>query len=193
MRHMGSPSLGVPGKDYRVLIVRATQKLLQRVGPSTLQDGEQSTTLLGEWYATALFWKPQVALLVNETTLLPVLMPLAPAVTLPTRIAQQIATVLTAHGTPPAIVDDELQRMRPCRVARTANRSVVGIMTEFAHLAAMWHDSNPDPRFARPRATAGHNAVRSAETSVRTANSARSCAPAPPSATRDIAAGHLDD
>ncbi len=29
-------------------IVRATQKLLQRLGPPTLQDGEQSTTLLGE-------------------------------------------------------------------------------------------------------------------------------------------------
>jgi hypothetical protein len=142
MRQVGSPSSGVPGQDYRVLIMRATQKLLQRVGPPTLQDGEQSTTLLGEWYATALFWKPQVALLVNETTLLPVLMPLAPAVTLPTRIAQQIATVLTAHGTPPAIVEDELQRMRPCRVARTANRSVVGIMTEFTHLAEVCH--NPD-------------------------------------------------
>jgi hypothetical protein len=134
----------VPGQDYRVLIVRATQKLLQRVGPPTLQDGERSTTLLGEWYATALFWKPQVALLVNETTLLPALMPLAPAATLPTRIAQQIATVLAAHGTPPAIIDDELQRMRPCRVARTANRSVVGIMTEFTHLADVYRDSNPD-------------------------------------------------
>jgi hypothetical protein len=128
-----------------VLIVRATQKLLQRVGPPTLQDGEQSTTLLGEWYATALFWKPQVALLVNETTLLPALMPLAPAATLPTRIAQQIATVLAAHGTPPAFIDDELQQMRPCRVARTANRSVVGIMTEFTHLAEVYRDSNPDP------------------------------------------------
>jgi hypothetical protein len=127
-----------------VLIVRATQKLLQRVGPPTLQDGEQSTTLLGEWYATALFWKPQVALLVNETTLLPALMPLAPAATLPTRIAQQIATVLGAHGTPLAIIDDELQQMWPCRVARTANRSVIGIMTEFTHLADVYRDNNPD-------------------------------------------------
>jgi hypothetical protein len=127
-----------------VLIVRATRKLLQRVGPPTLQGDEQSTTLLGEWYATALFWKPQVALLVNEMTLLPALMPLAPAATLPARIAQQIGTVLAAHGTPPAIVDDELHRMRPCRIARTANRSVVGIMTEFTHLAEVYRDSNPD-------------------------------------------------
>ncbi len=37
-----------------MLIVRATKKLLDRIGPPTLRDGEQSTTLLGHWYATAL-------------------------------------------------------------------------------------------------------------------------------------------
>ena len=41
----------------------ATKKLLDRIGPPTLQDGEQSTTVLGQWYATALPWRPQVALL----------------------------------------------------------------------------------------------------------------------------------
>ncbi|MGH3914321.1 MAG: DUF6933 domain-containing protein [Pseudonocardiaceae bacterium] len=172
--------------------MRATQKLLHRVGPPTLQDGEQSTTLLGEWYATALFWKPQVALLVNETTLLPVLMPLAPAGTLSTRIAQQIATVLTAHGTPSAIVDDELQRMRPCRFARTANRSVVGIMIEFTHLVEVRHDSNPDPdllELALRLATTpcsplyGRNVSPDRELGALLRFSA----------TRDIAAGHLDD
>jgi hypothetical protein len=133
------------GQDDPVLIVRATQKLLQRLGSPTLQDGEASTTLLGEWYATALFWKPQVALLVNETTLLPALLPLAPAATLPTRIPQQIATILAAHGTPPPIVNDESRRMRPCRLARTANRSTTGIMTEFTRLADAYRNDNPHP------------------------------------------------
>ena len=59
--------------------VRATKKLLHRIGPPTLREGDHSTTLLGKWYATALPWRPQVVLLVNESTLLPVLMPLAPA------------------------------------------------------------------------------------------------------------------
>jgi hypothetical protein len=66
------------GQNGRVLIVRATKKLLERIGPPSLDGGEQSTTLMGQWYATAIFWKPQVALFVNEPTLLPVLMPLAP-------------------------------------------------------------------------------------------------------------------
>ncbi len=44
-----------------------------RIRPPNLGDEEQSTTLMGQWYATAMFWKPQVALFVNEPTLLPVL------------------------------------------------------------------------------------------------------------------------
>jgi hypothetical protein len=118
-----------------VLIVRATKKLLDRIGPVNLGEGEQSTTLMGQWYATAVFWKPQVALFVSEPTLLPVLMPLAPAATLLARFPQQAAAVLAAHGTPDAVIDEELWQMRDRRLAKTANRSVVGITNEFTFLA----------------------------------------------------------
>jgi hypothetical protein len=128
-----------------VLIVRATKKLLQRLGRPTLADGEDSTTLVGEWYATALFWRPQVVLLVNESTLLPVLIPLAPAGTLLAGIPAEIATVLSAYGAPPAIVEEELRRMRDWRVGPTANRSVVGILNEFTYLAEAWRDSRTQP------------------------------------------------
>jgi hypothetical protein len=96
----------------RVLIVRATKKLRDRIGPPSLDGDERSTTVLGEWYATALFWKPQVALFVNEPTLLPVLLPLAPAATLLARFPQQAAAVLAAHGAPDAIISEELRQMR---------------------------------------------------------------------------------
>jgi hypothetical protein len=132
-------------QDDRVLIVRATTKLLDRIGPPTLRDGEQSTTLLGQWYGTALNWRPQVALLVNEPTLLPILMPLAPAATLPIRAARQIAAVLAAHATPDTVIDEELRQMRDYRIARTANRSVVGIMNEFSRLAEVYRDHDPHP------------------------------------------------
>lgn len=132
-------------QDGQVLIVRATKKLLDRIGPPTLRDGEQSTTLLGQWYATALPWRPQVALLVNEPTLLPVLMPLAPAATLPARTAQHIAAILAAHATPDAVIEQELRHMRDYRIATTANRSVVGIMNEFRRLAEIHRDSDPRP------------------------------------------------
>jgi hypothetical protein len=60
------------GQDGRVLIVRATKKLLRLAGPATVSDDDRGTTLLGPWYATVLFWRPRVVLLVNEVTLLPV-------------------------------------------------------------------------------------------------------------------------
>jgi Domain of unknown function (DUF6933) len=133
------------GQHGRVLIVRATKKLLVRIGPASLGEGEPSTTLMGQWYATAVFWKPQVALFVNEPTLLPVLMPLAPAATLLARFPQQVAAVLAAHGTPEAVIDEELRQMRDRRLAKTANRSVVGIMNEFTFLAEAYRGDTPVP------------------------------------------------
>jgi hypothetical protein len=128
-----------------VLIVRATKKLLDRIGPPDLGEGDQSTTLMGQWYATAVFWKPHVALFVSEPALLPVLMPLAPAATLLARFPQQAAAVLAAHGTPDAVIDEELRQMRDHRLAKTANRSVVGIMNEFTLLAETYRGDTPAP------------------------------------------------
>jgi hypothetical protein len=133
------------GQDGRVLIVRATKKLLDRIGPPNLGERDQSTTLMGQWYATAMFWKPHVALFVSEPTLLPVLMPLAPTATLLARFPQQAAAVLAAHGAPDAVIDEELRQMRDFRLAKTANRSVVGIMNEFTFLAGAYRGDIPAP------------------------------------------------
>ncbi|MBE1533204.1 hypothetical protein H4W34_003037 [Actinomadura algeriensis] len=46
------------GNNGLMLVVRATKKLLDRVGPPDLED-EEPDTLLGQWYATALFWRPR--------------------------------------------------------------------------------------------------------------------------------------
>lgn len=113
------------------LVLNCTKKLLDRVKPSALQD-VSSDALLGNWYATALFWKPQVALLVNEKTLLPVLMPLAPATDLATHFPEYLADVLAAHGIPQQFIDHELAQMNEVQYATTSNRSVVGIMNQFS-------------------------------------------------------------
>lgn len=128
-----------------MLIVRATKKLRRRLGTGRPHDGEPSTTLLGGWYATALPWRPrQLILLVNEQTLLPVLLQLAPSATAPSRIGPEIAATLTAHHAPAAIVEGELGQMNDCRFAPTANHSVVGIMNEFAFLADVYRRDDPD-------------------------------------------------
>ena len=43
-----------------------------------------------------------------------------------------------------AVADGELGQMNDCRFAPTANRSVVGIMTEFAFLADVYRRNDPD-------------------------------------------------
>jgi len=125
-------------------VVRSTKKLLRLAGPVTAVEQERGTTLLGPWYATVLFWQPRVVLLVNELTLLPVLMPLAPMPTLPSRIAEQITAALIAHHVPATVVAQERRHMEAVQLGTTANRSVVGVMTEFARMTEIYRDDEPN-------------------------------------------------
>jgi hypothetical protein len=85
-----------------------------------------------------LFWRPQVALFVNETTLLPVLTPFAPAATVLDRFPDALAIVLRAHGVPESVVNREIAATAELRLAKTNSRSVLGVTNEFIRLAD-WH------------------------------------------------------
>ena len=117
-----------------------TRKLLDRAKVAPAASSPPPTTVLGNWYATALFWKPQVALLVNERTLLPVLMPLAPASTLASRFPTELAAVLRGHGASQAFIAGEVAAMSEVTVAKTSNRSVLGTINEFAFLAEAYRE-----------------------------------------------------
>jgi len=117
-----------------MLYLHCTQKLLNLLKPEVV-DVRSSTTKLGSWYATVLHWRPQIAMLVNERTLFPVLMPLAPATTLAARFPEILAEILTALAVPYPFIESEVSQMQIVKYARTQNRSVVGIMTQFAYLA----------------------------------------------------------
>ena len=114
--------------------LHCTQKLLDRMG-HPVGTPIPASTRLGNWYATALFWKPQMALLVNERTLLPVMMPLAPAATLAKRFPAALKEVLQGLDLPAEFIQAEVEGMNDVIYAKTANRSVVGTMNEFAFLA----------------------------------------------------------
>jgi hypothetical protein len=113
--------------------IHATKKLLDRVKQPVVDPVEPASEL-GNWYATALFWKPQVALLVSERTLLPVFVPLAPATTLARRFPEELRRVLDAHGIDPRFVDHEIGSMGEGHYAKTASRSLLGVMNEFTFL-----------------------------------------------------------
>ncbi|MCP4966026.1 MAG: hypothetical protein GY926_12420 [bacterium] len=42
--------------------IHATKKLLDRVKRPAEAPVDEPSTVLGSWYATAVFWKPQVAI-----------------------------------------------------------------------------------------------------------------------------------
>lgn len=120
--------------------LHCTQKLRDRLRRPLTDRPQPASTALGNWYATALFWKPQLALLVNERTLLPVLMPLAPAVSLPDRAGQEIACALARHSVDPDFIVREAAAMIDVEIAKTSNRHVVGTMNEFVFEASVYRE-----------------------------------------------------
>ncbi len=124
-----------------MLVVRGTKKLRDRV-KAPVSGEATSTGLLGDWFATALFWRPQVALVVNARTYLPLFMPLAPAPKLLDRLPGEITRVLDLHGFDQTAIDAELAHMADVALAPTNDRSVVGVMNEFAFLGEHFFDGD---------------------------------------------------
>jgi hypothetical protein len=132
-----------------MVILHCTNKLLKRIGRPDPALHCTSTTALGSWYATALFWRPQVALFVNEITLLPLFVPLAPASTLVSRFVDGLAAELDVFHIPHSFIAHEVEQMAEHKLAKTANRSVVGTMNEFEFLAEAHRDSGDELNLLR--------------------------------------------
>ena len=126
-----------------MMLVRGTRKFLDRVGPPGTGD-QVADGVLGDWYANALFWRPQTALFVNERSLAPVLLPLAPAATVLDRFPAAFARVAVAIGVDRAVLDVELATMQTHALAKTASRRVLGVMNDFAQLAQHHRQQHDD-------------------------------------------------
>ena len=125
--------------------IHATKKLLDRVKTPVGETVLEPSTALCNWYATAIFWKPQVALFVNELTFLPVFMPLAPASSLAERFSDALGEVLAGLGIDQEFIDEEQMAMTGAVFAKTTNRSGVGVMNEMAfHAGFKRDDFGPD-------------------------------------------------
>jgi hypothetical protein len=122
-----------------MVVVHGTRKFLERVGEPD-QAADVSTNRLGPWYATVLFWRPQVALFVNEQTLLPALVRFAPAAGVVSRFRSVLTDLLFAHGCSTSFVRTEIGEMQEHLLDRTRNRSVLGVMNEFAYLAEVYRE-----------------------------------------------------
>jgi hypothetical protein len=118
-----------------VYTINATRKLLTRVGGAA-EPIDEPTTSLGNRYANAVFWQPQVAVLVNERTLLPLFLPLAPARTLGVRIPDSLSELLALVGIGEAFIRHESAEMAAYQYSPTASRSVLASMNDFVRQAS---------------------------------------------------------
>jgi len=79
-------------------------------------------------------------LLVNEQTLLPVIVPLAPSATFVHRIPFEVTRMLQAMGLSHDPWEAELLGWKSAAICKTANRSLLGTMNEFCFLAQVYRD-----------------------------------------------------
>ena len=130
-----------------MVVLRRTQKL----APSLPQVGSplmHSDTALGDWYVNRLSVDHRpLLLLVSAHGLLPALIPAREVARLPERLAAIIAARLRRLGVASSVVHAEIAAMNPVTVTATTDRSVVGIVVDFAksipyHLEpGAWDDS----------------------------------------------------
>jgi len=114
-----------------MVILRPTRKL--RSSLPTAAVSACSDTALGDWYVNRIVVDRQpLLLLVSSASLLPLLVPARDVRALPDRLSALVESRLRRSDVEPQVIARELQAMHPIAVERTVDRSVLGIMVDFA-------------------------------------------------------------
>ena len=115
-----------------MVILRPTRKLRQ-LSPEAIDPGAVSDTALGDWYANRIVLDRQPLLLViSSLSLLTVLIRARDVRTLPARLPEVVGARLDRMGIRSAVVEREMEAMRPVIIGKTVDRSVLGTLVDFA-------------------------------------------------------------
>jgi uncharacterized protein DUF6933 len=117
-----------------VLVVHGTRKFLERVRPPD-GAGMSSTTRLGAWYATALFWRATGRSVRERDDAAAGVRSPAPATGVVARFRAVLGDLLAEQGCDRSFVERELKEMEDYVLDKTRSRSVLGVMNEFVSLA----------------------------------------------------------
>jgi len=100
---------------------------------------------LGDWYANLLFVRrARLVLVVNERSLLSVLLPANEFGKFMPRLRTAVERVLAALGAPPMAVVAELREMQHSELGPTINRRVLGSMNDLAFQVRVRLDDEPE-------------------------------------------------
>ena len=115
-----------------MVILRATRKL-RALLPATDIVPVRSDAALGDWYVNRIVVNRQpLLLLVSSASLLPVVVPARGVRALPERLATLVEARLRRCGMDERVIRAETRSMAPVAVGPTVDRSVLGIMVDFA-------------------------------------------------------------
>ncbi len=115
-----------------MVILRPTRKLASLL-LATGTARKTSDTALGDWYVNRIVVDRQpLLLLVSSTSLLPMLVPARDVRGLPDRLAGLVEARLRHCGVDPRAIEAEARAMTPVEIGPTVDRSVLGIMVDFA-------------------------------------------------------------
>ena len=115
-----------------MVTLRRTLKLA-RVLPVSPMPSDRSDTALGDWYVNRVtVHRHPLLLLVSARGLLPILLPARNVSTLPQRLPEIVEARLRRLGVDASVARAEVVAMEPVLTGPTIDRSVVGIMVDFA-------------------------------------------------------------
>lgn len=129
-----------------MFVLRCTKKLLSRLPPRSKAGGEElaSDTTLGDWTAHLLFiGRQQIVLGVNNRTLLPVLLRIAPNKSFIPHFVETAGEMFMAIGIDRKAVLSEIGAMGECIVAPTNDRRVLGTINDFGRMLEVYLDGRP--------------------------------------------------
>jgi hypothetical protein len=115
-----------------MVVLRPTKKLGSLL-PTAATVPVCDDTALGDWYVNRIVVDRQpLLLLVSSVSLLPMLLPARDVRGLPGRLGALVAARLRRCGIDARAIDAEQQAMRPVVIGPTVDRSVLGVMVDFA-------------------------------------------------------------
>ena len=130
------------------MVILRPKKKLRSLLPTSEIVPARSDTALGDWYVNRIVVDRQpLLLLVSAASLLPMLLPARDVRNLPGRLDALVERRLRRCGIEAQAIDAERQAMQPVVIGPTIDRSVLGIMVDFAkavpyHLEpGRWDDS----------------------------------------------------
>jgi hypothetical protein len=116
-----------------MITLRCTQKLRKQLGVSFADNPPPTSSHLGDWYANLI---PTVLggliMFVNEKTLLTVAIPVWESENLIPLFRARVANILILIGIHPIAIEKEIIHYYQIHYAKTASRSLLGSMNDFA-------------------------------------------------------------